>query len=77
MQIVAVANTLDFNAMPFVIGVIWAANMPYSTPIGASVITMTMQGGYRFKDYTRVNCIYNIPACISVILLTPIFFPLT
>lgn len=74
---VAVANTLGFNAMSFVIGVIWAANMPYSTPIGASVITMTMQGGYRFKDYTRVNGIYNILACISVILLTPIFFPLT
>ena len=73
---IAVANTLGFNVVPFVIGVVWAANMPYSTPIGASVITMTMQGGYRFKDYTRVNIVYNVLAMISVILLTPVFFPL-
>jgi di/tricarboxylate transporter len=72
----AVASTLGFNAMPFVVGVIWGANMPYSTPIGASVITMTMQGGYRFKDYTRVNAIYNAFACLSVIVLTPVFLPL-
>lgn len=74
---IAVASTLGLNAIPFVVGVIWGANMPYSTPIGASVITMTMQGGYRFKDYTRVNVIYNAFACISVIVLTPIFLPLT
>lgn len=72
----SIASTLGFNAMPFVVGVVWGANMPYSTPIGASVITMTMQGGYRFKDYTRVNIGYNILACICVIVMTPVFLPL-
>ncbi|WP_367924720.1 SLC13 family permease [uncultured Ruthenibacterium sp.] len=71
-----VAATLGFNAMPFVVGVVWGANMPYSTPIGASVITMTMQGGYRFKDYTKVNIVWNALACIVVIVCTPIFLPL-
>lgn len=70
-----VAATLGFNAMPFVVGVVWGANMPYSTPIGASVITMTMQGGYRFKDYTKVNIVWNALACIVVIVCTPIFLP--
>jgi sodium-dependent dicarboxylate transporter 2/3/5 len=72
---IAVATSLGLNAIPFVVGVIWGANMPYSTPIGASVITMTMQGGYRFKDYTRVNVVFNAIACLSVIILTPIFIP--
>lgn len=71
-----VASTLGFNAMPFVVGVIWGANMPYSTPIGASVITMTMQGGYRFKDYTKVNIVWNALACVVVIVCTSIFLPL-
>lgn len=71
----SVAATLGLNPMTFVAGVVWGANMPYSTPIGASVITMTMQGGYRFKDYTRVNAVYNAFACVSVIALAPIFLP--
>lgn len=71
--VIGIAQNLGINPMPFVIGVVWGANMPYSTPIGASVITMTMQGGYRFKDYTRVNIVWNILAAISVIIMTPIF----
>lgn len=71
-----VASTLGFNAMPFVVGVVWGANMPYSTPIGASVITMTMQGGYRFKDYTRINIVWNALAAVIVIVCTSIFLPL-
>ena len=65
-----------FNAMPFVVGVVWGANMPYSTPIGASVITMTMQGGYRFKDYTKINIVWNALAAVVVIICTTIFLPL-
>lgn len=73
---IATANTMGFNTLPFIIGVIWGANMPFSTPIGASVITMTMQAGYRFGDYVKVGLPYNIMACISVVALTPLFFPL-
>ncbi len=73
---IATANAMGFNTLPFIIGVIWGANMPFSTPIGASVITMTMQAGYRFKDYVHVGLPYNIMACAAVILLTPIFYPL-
>lgn len=75
--VIAIANNMGFQPLPFVIGVIWGANMPYSTPIGSSVITMTMQGGYRFKDYVLLGLPYNIFAAISVIILTPLFFPLT
>lgn len=73
---ISTANAMGLNTLPFIIGVIWGANMPFSTPIGASVITMTMQAGYRFKDYVLVGLPYNIAACIAVIVLTPIFYPL-
>lgn len=73
---ITVAATLGFNVMPFVVGIVWGANMPFSTPIGASVITMTMQGGYRFKDYTKMNIVWNALACVIVIVCTPIFLPL-
>jgi len=74
--VISVANTMGFQPLPFVIGVIWGANMPYSTPIGSSVITMTMQGGYSFKDYVFLGLPYNILAALSVIGLTPFFYAL-
>ncbi len=73
--VVSIAKQMGCSPMPFVIGAIWAANMPYSTPIGASVITMTMTAGYRFTDYTLVGLPFNIIACLIVIAATPFFFP--
>ena len=72
---VAIAQALSFNPLTIVMAIIVAANMPFSTPIGANPITMTMQGGYRFRDYTKVNIGFNILAAIAVIIATPIFFP--
>ncbi len=70
----SLAQQMGCDPMPFMIGVIWAANMPYSTPIGASVITMTMTAGYRFKDYTKIGLPYNIVACAVVIISVPLLF---
>ena len=72
----AVAATVGFSAYPLILCVIWGANMPFSTPVGASPITMTMMGGYRFKDYTVVNIIPNIISAIALAVLTPIFWPM-
>ena len=72
---VSIAQVLNFNAATIVMGIIMGANMPFSTPIGANPITMILQGGYRFKDYTRVNLGLNILAAISVVIATPVFFP--
>ena len=66
---------IGLYVLGIVMGIIMGANMPFSTPIGANPITMTLQGGYRFKDYTRVNLGLNILAAISVVIATPVFFP--
>ena len=73
---IAVAQQAGFSAYPLLLCIVWGANMPYSTPVGASPITMTMMGGYRFKDYTRVNIIPNIIVAIVLAVLTPLFWPL-
>lgn len=74
---ISIANTLGFDPMALIIGVLWGANMPYSTPVGASVMTMTMQAGYRFVDYTKVNIVFNVLAVIAVVVTTPFFFPMS
>jgi di/tricarboxylate transporter len=74
---ISIAEQLGMNVFPLVIGIIWAADLPFSTPIGASPITMTMTAGYRFTDYTKVGGPFNVIAYILVIILTPIFYPLT
>ena len=73
---VSIAQVLGFNPATIVMAIIMASNMPFSTPIGANPITLTMQGGYRFRDYTKVNLGFNVLAAISVIIATPIFIPL-
>lgn len=73
---ISIAANLGINAFPMVIGIVWSANMPYSTPIGASPMTMTMTGGYRFSDYAKVGGPFNLIAYILVIALTPMFYPL-
>jgi len=73
---IRIAEQLGMNAFPLVIGIIWAADLPFSTPIGASPITMTMTAGYRFTDYTKVGGPFNVIAYILVVILTPIFYPL-
>ncbi len=73
---IAVAQAAGFSAYPLLLCIIWGANMPYSTPVGASPITMTMMAGYRFKDYTRVNIIPNIVVAVVLAVLTPMFWPL-
>lgn len=73
---IAVATQAGFSPYPLLLCIVWGANMPYSTPVGASPITMTMMGGYRFKDYTRVNIIPNIGVAILLAVLTPLFWPL-
>jgi len=44
-----------------------------STPISTAPITMTLAGGYRFKDYLKVGGLYNILACLLLVAMIPFF----
>lgn len=58
----------DVKAMVFAI----AANVGYATPVSTPPITMTLVGGYRFKDYVLVGGLFNVLAIILIILLFPV-----
>ena len=68
------AIELGFEVKPVVMAVAIAANIGYSTPVATPPITMTLVGGYRFKDYVVVGGLFNLLAIILVILIYPIIF---
>lgn len=50
------------------------SNLAFSTPIGCTPMTMSLQGGYRFKDYTIVGGVYNVLALIATVVVTPLVY---
>lgn len=53
---ISMAEQLGVPPQPFVMAVIYGANMPFSTPIGYQTNIMIMNaGGYRFADYARIG----------------------
>ncbi len=51
-----VAQQLGVDPEPFVLAVIYGANMPFATPIGYQTNTLIMNaGGYQFGDYMRIG----------------------
>jgi len=66
------AVELDYNVKSVVMVVAIAANIGYATPISTPAITMTLSGGYRFKDYVKLGGLLNLLAIILLIVLIPI-----
>lgn len=72
---VGLALAMSVNPMPFVIGAIFSCQWAYVTPVGAVPLTMTMVGGYRFKDYFMVSGIYGALCLVASLFLIPLFYP--
>ena len=66
------ATELNYDVKGVVMAVAIAANIGYATPISTPPITMTLSGGYRFKDYVKVGGLLNLLAIILVIALLPL-----
>jgi di/tricarboxylate transporter len=74
---VAVAQTTGMNVQPFVIAVLFAASIDFSTPIGYQTNTFVYgPGGYRFMDYVRVGVPLNLLWWLLATLLIPVWWPL-
>jgi di/tricarboxylate transporter len=53
---ISVAYQLGVSPEPFVLAVIFGANMSFATPIGYQTNLLIMSaGGYRFSDFLRVG----------------------
>ncbi len=64
------------NSSLFVIGVVFAASLSYSSPLAGPQPAMTLVAGYRFSDYFRYTWLLNILVLLVVIFLFPLFIPL-
>lgn len=67
---------LGLEPRPFTIGVMLAASLAFTTPIGYQTNTMVYNaGGYRFGDFIKVGLPLNLVYWVMASTLIPIFWP--
>jgi anion transporter len=66
------ALELGYDVRSVAMAVAIAASIGYATPMSTPPMTMTLAGGYRFKDYIKVGGLYNVLAYVLVVLLFPL-----
>ncbi len=72
----ACCASFSLNTIPFAIGIVYAANLTFSTPLANAQTAMTLVAGYKFSDYIRYTWLLDILVYLVIVIFTPIFFPL-
>lgn len=73
----AICTMLGFNAVSFTLALSYGANLCLCTPLASAQLAMSMAAGYRFSDYVKYNFPLQLLLYLAVLLLIPIFFPLS
>ncbi|GHV65277.1 cation transporter [Spirochaetia bacterium] len=66
---IAVAQSMGTTPTLFTVGVVIGCNLAFATPVSTPPLTMTLCGGYRFKDYVIVGGMLNL-ICVVIALVT-------
>jgi di/tricarboxylate transporter len=75
---VSIANTLGLNPEPFVLAVLFGANMSYATPMAYKTNLLIMSAGnYTFSDFLRVGIPLTLIMWLSYSIILPLMYPLT
>ena len=72
----AYCTTFGINALAFALGIVYAANLTFSTPLANAQTAMTLVAGYKFSDYIKYTWILDILIFIAILFVVPLFFPL-
>ncbi len=72
--IIPMARDIGANPQTFSMGVVMAANIALSTPIGTAAVTQTMVCGYRYMDCVKIGLPINIILIIGVIIGLPLAY---
>tara|TARA_R110000772_G_scaffold29023_3_gene72834 strand:- start:1887 stop:3725 length:1839 start_codon:yes stop_codon:yes gene_type:complete len=72
---IGIANQLSLPVEPFVLAVLFGANMSYATPMAykTNLLVMTV-GGYTFRDFLKVGIPLTVIMWASLSWLIPIFY---
>jgi len=74
---ISVAFQLGVSPEPFVLAVIFGANMSFATPIGYQTNLLIMSaGGYRFSDFVRVGVPLTLIMWLTFSLILPVLYDL-
>lgn len=74
---VAIAQQLGADPMPFVLAVLFGANMSFATPFGYQTNLLILSaGGYKFADFLRVGIPLIIVMWIGFSILLPFLYDL-
>ena len=74
---IAVARQLGVDPEPFILAVLFGANMSYATPFGYQTNLLILSaGGYKFSDFLRVGIPLTIVMWIGFTLVLPLLYDL-
>ncbi len=72
---VSIAQQLGVDPIPFVLAVLFGANMSYATPFGYQTNLLILSaGGYKFSDFLRVGIPLTIIMWIGFSLVLPLLY---
>ncbi len=75
---ISIAQQLQLDPEPFVIAVLFGANMSYATPMAYKTNLLVMNaGGYTFSDFVRVGVPLTLIVWLGLSLLLPSMYSLT
>lgn len=74
---VSIANTLGLNPEPFVLAVLFGANMSYATPMAYKTNLLIMSAGnYTFTDFLRVGVPLSLIMWLAYSIILPMMYSL-
>jgi len=75
---VAIAGQLNTDPVPFILAVLFGANMSFATPFGYQTNLLILSaGGYKFSDFLRVGIPLTIIMWLGFSLVLPILYDLS
>ena len=72
----SLCSAYSLNPAAFTLGIVFAANLTYSTPLANAQTAMTLVAGYRFSDYIRYTWPLALMVYAAINLIVPVFYPL-
>lgn len=71
----SLATTMGYSPVPFTLGIVFAANLTFSTPLANAQTAMTLVAGYKFSDYIKYTWPLDLMVLAEIIIFIPLIYP--